>query len=110
MDSTLQPYRSHEIKTRTIMTLARSLQGFAQDSSGKQQTLRFLFPSDFCWPNPGPGRLALDWGSGDVEFSGVFASVASVAVSFVAELTLWNPIGKKKKAEIIFGLCFRDRP
>jgi len=36
-------------------------------------------------PNLGPGLLQLDSGRGDVEFVGVFASVASLAGSFVAE-------------------------
>ena len=43
-----------------------------------------LFLTDF-WPNPGPGRLPLNSGRGDVEFAGVFASVASLAVSLVSE-------------------------
>jgi len=43
-----------------------------------------LFAPEF-WPNPGPGRLPLDSGRGDIEVAGVFASAASVAVSFVSE-------------------------
>jgi len=38
------------------------------------------------WPNPGPGCLPLDSGGGDVEFTGAFASVASLAKSFVSEI------------------------
>jgi len=34
------------------------------------------------WPHPGPGRLPLDSVREDIEFAGVFASVASVAVIF----------------------------
>lgn len=40
------------------------------------------------WPNPGPGRIPLDSGRRDVEFSGGLDSVASLAVSFVGELIL----------------------
>ena len=53
-----------------------------------------LFRVDF-WPNPGPGRLALDSGRGDVDLAGVFASVASVTVSFVSECIFWNPVEKR---------------
>jgi len=50
----------------------------------------FSFPDSR--PNPGPGRLPLDSGRGDVEFAGVFMSVASLAVSFVSECIFWNPV------------------
>ena len=50
---------------------------------GKQKQNELSFPG--FWPNPGPGRLPLDSGRADVEFAGVFASVASAAVSFVPE-------------------------
>jgi len=50
-------------------------------------------------PNPGPGRRPSDSGRGDVEFAGVFAPVASLAVSFVAECIFWEP------AEYLF--CFK---
>ena len=49
------------------------------------------------WPNPGPGRLPVDSGRGDVELAGVFASVASLAVSFVPESIRWNLAEKKVK-------------
>ena len=39
-------------------------------------------------PNPGPERLPLDSVRGDVEFVSVFASLASLAVSFVPESLL----------------------
>jgi len=44
--------------------------------------LELSFPG-FC-PNPGPGCFPLDSGCGDVEFAGVFASVAPAALSFVS--------------------------
>ena len=53
----------------------------------------FLFLD--CWPNPGPGRLPLDSGRGDVEFAGVFASVAFLTVNFVPNSIFWNPAEKK---------------
>ena len=43
-----------------------------------------MFFQDFG-PNPGPGRLPLDSGRRDVEFTGVFVSVASVAINFVSD-------------------------
>lgn len=42
------------------------------------------------WPDPVPGSLPLDSGGGDIEVAGGFASVASMAVSFVAKLIFWN--------------------
>ena len=42
--------------------------------------------------NPGPGCLPSDSGGGDIEFASVFASVASVAVSFVSGGIFWNPV------------------
>ena len=61
-----------------------------------------LFVLDF-WPNPGPGRLPLDLGRGDVELAGVFASVASVVVSFVSKCILWNIVNKKLPSKT--GIC-----
>jgi len=48
------------------------------------------------WPNPSPGRLPLDSGRGDVEFASVFAQ-ASMAVSFMAEIRIWNPAAQASK-------------
>ena len=46
--------------------------------------------------NPGPGRLPLESGRGNVEvLQYVFASVASLAVSFVPEFVFQNPNEKK---------------
>jgi len=53
----------------------------------------FFFP-DF-WPNHGPGRLPSDSGRGNVELTGVCASVASITVSFVSECIFWNPVRNK---------------
>jgi len=42
------------------------------------------------WPNPGPGRLTLDAGRGDVEFVGVFETIASFS-SFAPDFILGTP-------------------
>ena len=68
---------------------------YAQDCSGKQNKVEFVFP-DF-WPNPGPGRLPLDSSRGDVEFPGGFASVASVAVNFAPESIFVETCRKQKQ-------------
>lgn len=47
-------------------------------------------------PNPGPGHLALDLGLGDVEFAGMFLSVASLAVSSVSAL-VFGTLSKNKR-------------
>ena len=47
------------------------------------------------WPNPGPGLLPLHSGRRDIEFASVFASVVSLAVSFVSECIFWNLVEKK---------------
>ena len=44
--------------------------GHPRDCSGKQNQVECSF-HDF-WPKPGPGRLPLDSGRGDVEFASVF--------------------------------------
>ncbi len=49
------------------------------------------------WPSPGPERLPLDSGRGNVEFACVFESVASLAVSFMSECIFWNPVDNKKE-------------
>ena len=59
-----------------------------QDCSGKPNKVKLFFP--YFWPNPGPGGVPLDSGRGDVEFAGVCASVASVAVGFVSEFIIHN--------------------
>lgn len=41
-------------------------------------------------PDHGPRRVPLDSNRGDVEFAGVFASKAFVAVSFLSKLIRWN--------------------
>ena len=61
---------------------------FAQNCSGKQNQTQTRF-SGFG-PNPGPGRLSMDLGRGDVEFARVFVSVTSVAISSVFEFIRWN--------------------
>jgi len=50
----------------------------------------------------------LDSGRGDVEFACVFASVASMAVSFVSKCIFWNPAEKNKlkDARAMEGICF----
>ena len=50
------------------------------------------------WPNHGPGCIPLDSARGDVQFAGVFAPVASVAVSFVSEFIFWNLVKKQLKS------------
>ena len=47
--------------------------------------------------NPGPGRCPLDLCPGTVEFTSVFASVASVAVSFLLKIIIWNPVKQKNE-------------
>jgi len=47
------------------------------------------------WPHPGPGHVLLDSGRRDVEFANVFASVASLALSFVTGYIFWNPVEVK---------------
>ena len=49
-----------------------------------------------CWPNPGPGRLPLESGRGDVELAGDLTYVASLAVSFMSECIFWDPVDIKK--------------
>ena len=53
----------------------------SQDCSGKQNKIPMCVFA-VLGPNPGPGRLPLDSDRRDIEFDRVFASVASVAVSF----------------------------
>ena len=45
------------------------------------------------WPNPGPGRLPFDSGTGDVAFASVSVSVASLTVRDVSECIFGNPVG-----------------
>jgi len=47
--------------------------------------------------NPGPGRLPLDSGRGDIEFACVCVPVASVAISSVSEFICWNLVTKTEK-------------
>ena len=55
-------------------------------------------------PNPCPGRLPWNSDLRAVELASVFASVASLAVSFVLESIFWNP-GKTKKQEVASKTC-----
>ncbi len=66
----------------------------SRSCSGKQN--KYLNKNMGFWPNPAPGRRPMDSGRGDVEFAGVFASVVSMAVSFVTESTFWNLAEKKR--------------
>lgn len=54
-----------------------------------------LFPE--FGPDLGPGHLQLDSGRRHVAFAAVFASVASLAVSFVPKSIFWNLADKKVK-------------
>jgi len=56
--------------------------------------LKFVFTA--YSPNPGPGRLPLDSGRGNVEIASVFAPVASLTVSVVSECIFWNHVGQTK--------------
>ena len=77
------------------MIFYKFTKGTSQDCSGKQSQVWTLF-LDF-WPNPGPGRLPLASGRGDVEFAGVLASVASLAVSSVPEFIFWSLVKEVEK-------------
>ena len=56
--------------------------------------LNLCFP-DFV-PNCGPGRSPLDASRQGIESAGVFASAASLAVSFVSKFILWNHVKSYK--------------
>jgi len=49
----------------------------------RKTKFQLFFPG--LWPNLGPGCLPLCSGRRDIEFAGVFASVASMPVNFVPE-------------------------
>jgi len=66
------------------------IRALTQDCSDKQNEVFNFFRPGF-WPNPGPGRRPLDSGRRDIEIAGVFASVATMAVSFVCECIFWKP-------------------
>ena len=65
-----------------------TLWALTQDCSGKQNKVETVY-SGFR-QNPGPRHLPLDSGCGEVEFAGVFASVASLAPSVVPESIFRN--------------------
>ena len=58
--------------------------------------IKFFFCFPDLGPNPGPGCLPLGSGRGDVELASVFASVASLPVSFVSGSICWNPLRIKQ--------------
>jgi len=59
--------------------------------------IKFKFSFLDFGPNRGPGRLpSLYSGRGDIEYAGVLASVASVAVSFVSELISSKLVNQQK--------------